>query len=253
VQDVAADPKPPTKQRRGSRLVLLAIITSGLAFAVAFALAVTALRPHQSQPTAPRVSGIPASVPTSLANLMALTPVPEQAAPGFTLTDQAGHTLSLASFRGHAIVLEFMDPHCTDICPIVSQEFIDAYRDLGSAASRVVFVAVNVNAYHHGVADVAAYSREQQLNTIPSWHFLTGPVSSLQAVWHAYDVYVQAPSPNADIVHTSVVFFIDPAGKERLAASPMVDHTSNGAAYLPLAQQADWGRGIALIARQLVR
>ena len=192
-------------------------------------------------------------MPTSLVNLMALTPVPKQAAPGFTLADQAGHTLSLASFKGRAVVLEFMDPHCTDICPIVSREFIDAYHGLGSAASRVVFIAVNVNAYHHEVADVAAFSREQQLNTIPSWHFLTGPVASLQAVWNAYDVYVQAPSPNADIVHTSVVYFIDPSGKERFAASPMVDHTTNGTSYLPLAQQAAWGRGIALIARQLAR
>jgi protein SCO1 len=230
---------------------MLAVIAAGLA--VAAAVAVTALRPHHTQPTAPRVSGIPASVPTSLANLMGLTPVPERAAPGFSLTDQTGHSLSLASFKGHAVVLEFMDPHCTDICPIVSREFIDAYRDLGSAASRVVFVAVNVNAYHHAVADVAAFSREQQLTTISSWHFLTGPVPSLQAVWRAYDVYVQAPSPNADILHTSVVYFIDPGGKERFAASPMVDHGSNGTAYLPLAQQAAWGHGIALIASQLAR
>ena len=34
---------------------------------------------------------------------------------------------------------------------------------------------------------------------------------------------------------------------------PMVDHTTNGTAYLPLTQQAAWGRGIALIARQLAR
>lgn len=219
----------------------------------AVAIAVAALRPHQGQPTAYRVSGIPASVNTSLANLMALTPVPEQAAPGFTLTDQEGRTLSLASFKGRAVVLEFMDPHCTDICPIASREFIDAYRDLGSAATRVVFVAVNVNAYYHGVADVAAYSREQRLNTIPSWHFLTGPASSLQAAWRAYGVYVQAPNRNADIVHTSVIYFIDPAGHERFAASPMVDRKRNGTAYLPLAQQADWGHGIALITRQLLR
>jgi len=33
----------------------------------------------------------------------------------------------------------------------------------------------------------------------------------------------------------------------------MVDHTTNGTSYLSLAQQAAWGRGIALIARQLVR
>ena len=117
----------------------------------------------------------------------------------------------------------------------------------------MVFVAVNVNAYHHGVADVAAFSREQQLTAIPSWHFLTGPVAGLQAVWTAYHVYVDAPGPNADIVHASVVYFIDPSGTERFAASPMADHTQSGTAYLPLAQQAAWGRGIALIARQLVR
>jgi cytochrome oxidase Cu insertion factor (SCO1/SenC/PrrC family) len=252
VQDIAADLKPPVRPRR-HRLVMLAAAAAGLVVAAAVAVVVIALHPHQSTPTAPRVSGIPASVPTSLANLMSLTPVPGQAAPAFTLTDQAGHTLSLASLKGHVVVLEFMDPHCTDICPIVSKEFIDAYRDLGSEASHVVFATVNVNAYHHGVADVAAFTREQQLNTIPSWHFLTGPVASLQAVWTAYDVYVRAPSPNADIVHTSVVYFIDPSGNERFAASPMVDHTSNGTSYLPIAQQAAWGQGIALIARQLVR
>ena len=232
---------------------MLAVIAAGVVFAVAFAFAVTVLRPHQSQLTAPRVSGIPAGVPTSLVNLMALTPVPDVTAPGFTLTDQSGHTLSLAGFKGQAVVLEFMDPHCTDICPIVSQEFIDAYHDLGPAASHVVFVAVNVNAYHHGVADVAAFSREQRLTTIPSWHILAGPVASLRAVWKAYDVDVQAPSPNAEIVHTSVAYFIDPSGKERFAASPMADRTQNGTAYLPLAEQAAWGRGLALIARQLAR
>jgi len=253
MHDVAADLKPPPAQPQGSRLVMLAVIAAGLVVAAAVAFAVTGLRPHQAQPTAPRVAGIPASVPTSLVNLMALTPVPNQAAPGFTLTDQAGRTLSLASFKGHAVVLEFMDPHCTDICPIVSREFLDAYHDLGSAAPHVVFIAVNVNAYHHGVADVAAFSREQQLTAIPSWHFLTGPVAGLQAVWTAYHVYVQAPSPDADIVHTSVIYFIDPSGTERFGASPMVDHTQNGTSYLPLTQQAAWAHGIALIARQLAR
>ena len=78
-------------------------------------------------------------------------------------------------------------------------------------------------------------------------------MASLRAVWNANHLYVQAPSPNADTVHTSVVYFIDPGGKERFAASPMVDHAENGTAYLPLSQQAAWGRGIALIVRQLVR
>ena len=167
-----------------------------------------------------RPSGIPASISTSLAGLMQLSPVPGSPAPGFTLTDQHGHTMSLASFKGHAVVLEFMDPHCADICPIVSQEFIDAYHDLGKAAPRVIFIAVNVNPYFHAVSDAAADSSEHQLDTIPSWHFFTGPLASLRALWHAYNIEVDAPSRNADVIHTSAVFFIDPGGRERYIASP---------------------------------
>ena len=200
-----------------------------------------------------RPTGIPASVSTRTADLMQLSPVPTSPAPGFTLTDQAGRTLSLAGLRGRVVVLEFMDPHCTDICPIVSQEFIDAYRDLGNRVSRVEFVAVNVNRYHLRVADVAAFSAEQRLTRIPSWHFVTGPYLSLQAVWQAYNVEVAAPGPNADVIHSSVMYFINPAGQMRYVASPMDDRTKAGSSYLPPDQLAAWAQGIAQVARQLAR
>jgi cytochrome oxidase Cu insertion factor (SCO1/SenC/PrrC family) len=198
-----------------------------------------------------RPTGIPASIPTTLALAMQLSPVPDRPAPRFTLTDQHGDTISLAGLRGHAVVLEFMDPHCTDICPIVSQEFVDAYHDLGPAAAQAVFLAVNVNPYYRSVADMAAYSAEHQLSTIPSWHFLTGPLPGLRMVWSAYQIQVAAPSRNADIVHSSLVYFIDPAGRERFVGVPMDDHAAAGKAYLPVADLAAWGRGIALITRNL--
>lgn len=135
--------------------------------------------------------------------------------------------------------------------PIVSAEFTDAYRDLGRQAGQVVFAAVNVNQYHHAVADVAAYSRAHQLTSIPSWHFFTGPVPLLRAVWNAYNIAVQAPGPDADIVHSSAVYFIDPGGRERYLASPQADHTSSGASYLPADQIAASGRGIAQVATLL--
>jgi protein SCO1/2 len=180
-----------------------------------------------------------------------LSPVPGVRAPGFTLTDQNGHALSLSSLHGKVVVLQFMDPHCTDICPIVSAEFVKAYHDLGPLASKVVFAAVNVNAYHARVQDMAKYTRAQQLNTIPSWHFFTGPVAALKSVWRGYNIQVYAPNPNADVQHTSAVYFIDPQGRERYLASPEVDHTKSGASYLPASQQLAWGHGIALVARQL--
>ena len=198
-----------------------------------------------------RPSGIPANISTSLANLMQLSPVPGVRAPGFTLTDQRGHAMSLASLRGKVVVLEFMDPHCTDICPIVSQEFVDAYHQLGARAGKVVFAAINVNQYHATVANMATFSNAQRLNTIPSWHFFTGPVPALQSVWRDYNVEVQAPNPNADIIHSSAVYFIDAQGRERFLASPMVDHTANGTSYLPLSQISAWAGGIARLASDL--
>ena len=254
-EQVPADPPGGSGGPRRSSLPRLLVLVSVLTVLLAAAVAIpaylvnrnhTALAAQQA-----RVSGIPASVSTSLSNLMVLNPVPGDRAPGFTLTDQDGHTLSLSSLRGKVVVLQFMDPHCTDICPIVSAEFVKAYHDLGPVASKVVFAAVNVNAYHARVQDMAKYTRAQQLNTIPSWHFLTGPVPALKLVWRGYNIQVYAPNANADVQHTSAVYFIDPQGRERYLASPEVDHTKSGASYLPASQQIAWGRGIALVARQL--
>ena len=227
---------------------LAAIILAGGAV-----VAVVAVTHSGRGPQLARPSGIPASVSDAQINLMGLSPVPVRSAPGFTLTDQEGRTLSLSSLRGKVVVLEFMDPHCTDICPIVSQEYVDAYRDLGTLAGKVVFAAVNVNQYHATVTDIMAYSSEQHLNTIPGWHFFTGPVPDLRKVWDGYEIAVHAPSPDADIVHSSAVYFIDPAGQERFVAAPMVDHASSGASYLPADQITAWGQGIAQVARTLAR
>jgi cytochrome oxidase Cu insertion factor (SCO1/SenC/PrrC family) len=246
---VAPGPWTRRRPRRSTFVLAVVAVVGGLAFATLFAFGVSRLSAKAGSSPPMRPTGIPASVSTRLAGLMQLSPVRSSAAPGFTLTDQAGHPVSLASFRGQTVVLTFMDSHCTDICPLVSREFIDANRDLGSAARHVVFIAVNVNPYHRRIADIASYSSEQRLDSIRSWYFVTGSLPSLRRVWSGYQIYVRAPSRNADVIHTSLIYFIDPAGRERYVAAPMVDHTAMGTAYLPASQLASWGRGIALVAR----
>ncbi len=242
-------PSPPSTRRRGPGPVLMAMM--GVLVLLAGLFAYVGYRHHTQQTQLIRVSGIPSGISTSQANLMALAPVPAKPAPDFTLTDQNGKALAFSSFRGRTVVLEFMDAHCVDICPIVSQEFVDAYHDLGPDASKVTFVAVNVNRYYVGVADVATFSREHQLTSIPSWHFFTGAAGDLEGVWNAYGIDVQNPGPNADVVHSSFVFFIGPDGRERYLANPTDEHTSNGTAYLPPGQITSWAQGIAVVARSL--
>jgi cytochrome oxidase Cu insertion factor (SCO1/SenC/PrrC family) len=183
---------------------------------------------------------------------MQLAPLPKKPAPGFRLVDQSGRTLPLSRLRGKVVVLEFMDPHCTDICPLVAQEFVDAYHDLGTKAKDVVFAAVNVNKYYEAPSYVMSFSREHQLTTIPDWHFFTGSTPALKAVWSDYNIAVASPHPNGDIVHTSLVYFISPRGTEAYLASPMVDHTKMGTAYLPAFELKQWGQGIAETASSLL-
>lgn len=243
-------PVKPGRARRSTALLVALALAGGIAFATVFAFAVTRLHAQNHQISF-RPAGIPANVSTSMADQMQLSPVPTAAAPGFTLTDQQGRQVSLASFRGKTVVLTFMDPHCTDICPIVSREFIDAHHYLGATGSKVVFVAVNVNQFHNQVSDVAAFSRAHQLDSIGPWYFLTGSLPSMRAVWGAYQIQVVAPSRNADIRHTSLIYFIDPRGRERFVAAPMVDHTKQGIAYLPPGQLTSWARSIALVAKDV--
>lgn len=251
--DTHGQPADRTRSWRYTALIAALAVVAGVGLAVAFTFGVSALSALPGRP-AMRPAGIPSNVSTPLADLMQLSPVPGAAAPGFTLTDQAGKPVSLASFRGKAVVLTFMDSHCTDVCPIVSREYIDAHRYLGVSASQVVFVAVNVNPNHLRVADVAAFSSEQQLNTLgSSWYFLTGSLASLRAIWHAYGIEVIAPNPTADVIHTSIIYFIDRQGRERYVAAPMDDHTKKGVAYLPPAQLTSWARGIALVSGDIVR
>jgi len=239
------------RQRKARSQVLIALGVLVLVLGLV-AYAAIRLRSQPASVVSIRPTGIPANISTPLADLMALSPAPHRPAPDFSLMDQSGSTISLSSFRGRAVVLEFTDSHCTDVCPIVSQELVDAYHQLGPAARHVVFVSVNVNPFHATLADVVAYTQEHQLNTIPSWHYFTGPVNELQVVWQAYGIEVSAASPTADVVHSDTMYFIDPLGNERYIATPMVDHNAKGTAYLPGGQLSSWGQGISLVTRQLV-
>ena len=245
---------PSWPARPGPRIGVALVVALVVTVVVAGLFAFVALRNSTQSNSGPlRASGIPANVSTHTANMMSLSPLPSNQAPRFTLTDQKGRSLSLSSFKGRAIVLEFMDSHCTDICPIVSQELVDAYRDLGARASRVTFLAVNVNRYHTSVAAVRAFSNGHSLNTIPSWHFFTGSPDVLKAVWASYGITVIAPSPKVDVVHSSFIFFIDAQGRERYLANATDLHTASGQAYLPAGSLSAWGRGISTVVATLLK
>lgn len=138
-------------------------------------------------------------------------------APNFVLRDQEGRLTSLAQFRGQVVVLAFLDPECTQICPLTSQILREAMRRLGPAAPGVQLLGINVNPEATTVADVAAYGRIHGMNagTAGHWRFLTGSPAQLRRVWREFGVYVA--TPHGELVHQAAIVIVGPGGRERAA------------------------------------
>jgi cytochrome oxidase Cu insertion factor (SCO1/SenC/PrrC family) len=136
-------------------------------------------------------------------------------APAFTLTDQHGRTVTLASLRGKVVLLTFLDPVCTSDCPLEAQEFRAAGRLLGAAGKQVELVAIVANPVDYQVGYTRAFDQQEGLTNVPNWLYLTGSLGQLQAVWHNYGIAADIEPAGAMIGHSEVAFAIDQAGQVR--------------------------------------
>jgi cytochrome oxidase Cu insertion factor (SCO1/SenC/PrrC family) len=143
-------------------------------------------------------------------------------APGFQLTDQYGRTVSLASLRGKVVLLTFLDPVCTTDCPIIGAEFKQAGVMLGLQDSSVELVAVVANPTYRAVTFTQAFDREEGLDTVPNWLYLTGSLSQLRAVWGHYGVTVEDLPAGSMAAHNDLAMIIDRSGhiREQINADP---------------------------------
>ncbi len=143
-------------------------------------------------------------------------------APGFALTDQDGRPVSLASLRGKAVLLTFLDPVCVTDCPLLAQEFRQAGVLLGADSSKVELVAVNLNPLYRSTAYTQAFDRQERLARVPDWLFLTGSRAQLRPVWGNYGVASQTLPAGSMLGHSDAAFVISPAGllREELNFDP---------------------------------
>ena len=70
----------------------------------------------------------------------------QKRAPAFSLTDQHGAPVSLATLRGRPVIVTFIDPLCRDYCPIEAQRLTDVANAFPAGAKPAI-VAVSVNVF----------------------------------------------------------------------------------------------------------
>jgi len=154
-------------------------------------------------------------------------------ASAFTLTDQDGRQVSLASLRGKVVLLTFLDPVCTSDCPLIAQEFREADQVMGSSSRHVELVAIVANPVYHSVIDTRAFDSQEGLNRVPNWLFLTGSLTQLQHAWKVYDIAAQILPAGGMIGHSEVTWVIDAQGhiREELNFDPGPGTASTEASF----------------------
>jgi protein SCO1 len=210
--------RPPRNRPRGRRAALEAI---GLGAVVAGAcLAILILVTPSSKAAATGGSG--AGTQGSLRWTLH-TP-----APAFDLPDQAGHSTTVASLRGHTFLLTFLDSRCTNLCPIEGAQLAAVQHAL-PAARRPELVVISVNPADTP-ASVARFVHEA--GWTGPWRWLLGTKRTLAPVWRAYHIGVRLSHGQAvqtgnttirlgsSIVHTIALYLIDRTGQERYGYLP---------------------------------
>jgi protein SCO1 len=140
-----------------------------------------------------------------------------QPAPAFTLHDQLGKPVSLASYRGPPVIVTFIDPLCRDFCPREATILTQAAAQLGKGGPAIV--SVSVDPWGDSPANFRADALHWRL--APGWRWGTGSYTQLARVWKRYYVGVEVANQRIAgvkvrrITHTGAAYLIDSSGHER--------------------------------------
>ncbi|MHB1992012.1 SCO family protein [Metallibacterium scheffleri] len=173
-------------------------------------------------------------------------------APAFAgFRNQLGQPVDSAQFAGQVQVVTFLDPYCTNDCPLVALHLVALENDLRLAQLQrhVRLVAFNVDPWHTGPAQAATFMREYGWNPDDTrWQFLSAaPAATRRVVRQGYHVdyeqvslaaeaaadarakargdYVPQPQvanalaaqarPDFDVVHNDMLVLVGPHGHVR--------------------------------------
>ncbi len=131
--------------------------------------------------------------------------------PALPLTDQAGHAISIASFRGNALVVSFVYTRCPDAnqCPAVSAKFARMQAAIGAAPIRLLEITLDPG--HDTPAVLRAYGRGFGQDP-KRWTLATGSAAVVDELAARLGVVKQRIGP-ASFAHSEGAVVLDRTGR----------------------------------------
>ena len=207
--------------------VLRRFVVAGTAVLVALLAALAVLATVDKGQSSPASSSVPAPLATGTALSQ------PRKVPPIALIDEQGKPFSLSQWRGKWVVLAPSLTLCHEVCPMTTGALAQLTNEIRRAGlgGQVVVAEATVDPWRDSPPRLRAY---RQL-TGANFPLLTGTQAQIHQLWKFFGVYyARVPQDNPpdedwlthkpetfDIQHTDGLFFIDPAGQERIAEQGM--------------------------------
>jgi protein SCO1/2 len=133
--------------------------------------------------------------------------------PGIKLLDQHNNPVVLSSFKGKAVLVNFIYTSCPGPCLTETLKMAKVAdrvsQDLGS---KVILLSVTVDPEHDGPAQLLQYAQKQGVER-PGWLFLTGSPSAIDDVLKNFKL-IRRREDDGSVDHIVGVFLLGPDGRE---------------------------------------
>jgi protein SCO1 len=189
----------PTWRTLLPALALLLVIVAGITFLLA---------KGSSKPTLP--GGVQQTAPGS--GYLGTLTLPARQAPAIDLRNYHGKQVTLAQYRGKAVLVTFLYANCPDVCPLIASNLRVALNMLGSRASQAQVLAVSVDPRADTPATVAKFLRAHEM--LGRMQYLIGSSTELARTWSAWSVGSKREVGQPQLVaHSALVYGISASGK----------------------------------------
>ena len=131
----------------------------------------------------------------------------------FHLTDDRGHPVIDADYRGRWMLVYFGYTNCPDACPLALQKITISLKNLGPLAKQIAPLFITVDPARDTPERLASYLE----NFDPRIVGLTGSGQQIAAATEAYHVYYSFSEPDKSgaylVSHSSFFYLMDPSGR----------------------------------------
>ncbi len=138
--------------------------------------------------------------------------LPAKQAPAIDLRNYLGQPVTLAHYRGKAVLVTFLYTHCPDVCPLITANLRVVLSQLRSAASRTQIIAVSADPRGDTPAAVADFLRAHEM--LGRMQYLIGSPAQLARTWSAWSVGSTREVGQPDLVaHSALVYGVSASGR----------------------------------------